>query len=84
MLKLLKTLYDLRDSENIWYKIQDEHHRKGMKMTQFRYDSSIYKLMENGKLIGISGGYIDDMIRTRSAYFHELSRKTHQRFWIDE
>lgn len=83
-MKILKLFYDLCDSEDLRYKTLDERHRKYMKMTLLRSDPALYMLIANGKLIGLSGGYVDDLIRTGSDRFHEVSRKTHESFQMDE
>ncbi len=53
-------------------------------MSPFRSDPALYKLMVDGLLVGLSGGYVDDLLRTGSSDFRELSKKTNQRFQIGE
>lgn len=53
-------------------------------MTPFRSDPELYKLMESGNMIGLSGGYVYDMLRTGSECFHELFRKIYESFQMSE
>ena len=83
-LKLLKPLYGLCESGDLWHKTLDEHHRKDLGMVPLRSDRALYKLMIDGLLVGLSGGYVDDLLRAGSTRFRELSRKTNERFQMDE
>ena len=44
-LKLLKPLYGLCDSRDLWHKTLDEHHRHNLGKTPFRSDPAPYKIM---------------------------------------
>lgn len=79
-LKLLKPLYGLCDSGDLWHKTLDEHHRKDLEMKPLRSDPALYKLMRDGLLSGLSGGYVDDLIRTGTPIFREHSSATNTRF----
>eukprot|EP00171_Calliarthron_tuberculosum_P022290 IDg22290t1 len=68
-LQLLKPLYGLCDSGDLWHKTIDKHHRTDLNMQPFRSDPALYKLVVDGKLIGLSGGYVDDLLRTGSSDF---------------
>eukprot|EP00737_Agarophyton_chilense_P000247 gb/GEZJ01000282.1/.p1 GENE.gb/GEZJ01000282.1/~~gb/GEZJ01000282.1/.p1 ORF type:complete len:768 (+),score=79.54 gb/GEZJ01000282.1/:1785-4088(+) len=82
-LQLLKPLYGLCESGDLWYKTMDDHHRKELGMQRFRFDPALYMLMCNGILRGLSGGYVDDLIRVGDISFKELAKKTHERFDMD-
>ncbi len=41
-LKLLKPLYGLCDSGELWHKTLDEHHRRELGMSPFRSDPALY------------------------------------------
>ena len=75
-LKLLKHLYGLCDSRDLWHKSLDEHHRHDLGMTPFRSDPALYKIMSNGLLMGLSDGCVDDLLRTGSPEFCQLAKKT--------
>ena len=62
-LQLLKPLYGLCESGDLWFETLDKHHRVDLKMKPFRIDPAMYYLLADGMLYGISGGYVDDLIR---------------------
>eukprot|EP00171_Calliarthron_tuberculosum_P014121 IDg14121t1 len=49
-------------------------------MKRFRSDLALYKLMYQEKLIGFSGCYVDDLLRTGLLQFLEIYLKMHDRF----
>ena len=53
-------------------------------MKPLRSDPALYALLEHGVLKGLSGGYVDDLIRTGDEDFKELSKKTNERFDMAE
>lgn len=53
-------------------------------MIPFRSELALYNLIESGKLIGISGSYVDNLFRTDWDRFHEISIKNHERFQMSE
>eukprot|EP00171_Calliarthron_tuberculosum_P023469 IDg23469t1 len=57
-LKLMKPLYGLCDSGDLWHRTIDEHHRHDLGMTPLRSDPALYTLTNNGALYGLSGGYV--------------------------
>eukprot|EP00171_Calliarthron_tuberculosum_P023641 IDg23641t1 len=79
-LQLLKPLYGLCESGDLWHKTLDEHHRNDLGMTPFRSDPALYYTKSNGLLIGLSGGYVDDLLRAGSPEFDSISAKTHAKF----
>lgn len=68
-LQLLKPSYGLSESGNIWYETMDCHDKKDLKMNPFRCDPALYVCMDNENVIGISGTYVDDMIRAENTAF---------------
>ena len=83
-LKLLKPRHGLCDSGDLWNKTLDEHHRHDLGMTPFRSDPALYKIMSNGLVMCISGGYVDALLRTGSPGFRQLATKTKERFQMGE
>ncbi len=79
-LKLLKPLYGLCDSGDLWCETLDIHHRKDLDMKPFKLDHALYYYINNGKLKGLSGSYIDDIIRTGDEEFKQMSNKTNRKF----
>lgn len=53
-------------------------------MKPFRFEPALYRLAKDGKLLSLSGGYVDDFIRAVSAVFKKIATKTHTRFDMDE
>ena len=53
-------------------------------MTPFRSDPVPYKIMSHGLLMGLSGGYVDDLLRAGSLGFRNLAKKTNERFLVGE
>ena len=53
-------------------------------MSPFHSDPALYILRVNGLFSGLSGGYVDDLIRTGDQTFKEVATKTHERFDMSE
>lgn len=53
-------------------------------MNPFLFDPAFYKRLEGLSLVGLSGGYVDDLLRTESEDFPVLSQKTYERFQMGE
>jgi len=83
-LKLLKPLYGLCESGDLWHATLDLHHREDLGMSPFRFDPTLYILMKQGALQGLSGGYLDDIIRAGNAHFKKVARRTHTTFEMAE
>ena len=79
-LQLLKPLYGLCESGDLWHATMDEHHRKDLGMTPLRSDPALYCLLTDHILTGLSGGYVDDLIRTGDDSFREKCKLTHKKF----
>lgn len=47
-------------------------------------DPALYAMMEKGRLKGLSGTYVDDMVRCGDAGFRKISHRTFERFEMDE
>ncbi len=50
----------------------------------FRADPALYKLMADGLLVGLSGGYVYDLLHAGFSDFRELSNRTNKRFKMGE
>lgn len=62
-LQLLRPLYLLSESGDMWFETLDEHHREDLGMEPFRSDPALYIKINNGRLIDLSGTYFDDILR---------------------
>ena len=79
-LKLLKPLYGLCESGDMWHRTLDAHHKKDMGMRPLRSDLALYVLMREGPLSGLSGKYVDYMIRAGNEQIQKIAQSTSQRF----
>eukprot|EP00171_Calliarthron_tuberculosum_P004844 IDg4844t1 len=79
-LKLLKPLYGLCESGDLWHSTIDEHHRLDLGMEATRSDTALYTLLSNSKLIRLSGGYVGDLLRADTPAFRKPSQLTHEKF----
>lgn len=80
ILKLLKPLYGLCDSGDYWNKTIDDHLTDDLGMEKAVSDVSLYFRFENGKLIGITGNYVDDNINAGNDKFQKESKITLEKF----
>ena len=83
-LKLLKPLYGLCESGDLWHETLARYHREDLVMPSLRSDPALYTLITNGVLKGFSDGYVDELIRPRDKDFKEVSKKTNARFEMAE
>ena len=83
-LKRLKPLYGLCESGDLWHQTLDRHHREDLCMKPLRSDPALYVLMKNKLLHGLSGNYVDDLIRTENKDFRNLAKKTNRKFEMAE
>lgn len=74
--KLLRSLYSLSDSDELWHVTMDRYHRKVVGMTPFRVDPAY--------LSRLSGSYDDDLIRYGSSLCCDLHLKTKENFETKE
>lgn len=79
-LKLLKPLYGLCDAVDLWSSTMDKHHRNVLDMSPLRSEPALYTKYNDGTLIGLSGTYVDDLLRTVISEFREICRTTHDTF----
>lgn len=82
--QLLKPLNGLSESGDFWFNTLDKHHIEELGMRTLRSDPALYVLRKEGEVTGLSGAYVDDMIRAGSEDYHKLSYKTNERFEMAE
>ncbi len=83
-LKVLKPLYALCDSGDLWHSTLDHHHPHDLKMTPKRTDPALYLKSRDGEIEGISGTYVDDFIRIGRKSFRTHADQTGIKFDMAE
>lgn len=68
-LQLLKPLYGLCESGDLWFATMDKHHRLDLGMKALCSDPALYYLIRDGSLIGVAGSYVDDLLRNERDEF---------------
>lgn len=79
-LHLVKPLYGLSESGDLWFETLDKHHKKELGMKPLRSDPALYTKLQNGRINGLSGTYVDDILRAGTFEFRNFCLKTNQRF----
>lgn len=80
LLRLLKPLYGLSDSGDYWHSTFSNHLTRDLNMTLTTGDLSLFFRVVEGKLRGMTGAYVDDIIGTGDAAFEKESEVTGERF----
>lgn len=75
-LKLLKSLYELWDSRDLWHSTLDEHHRNPLDMCAMRAYPDMYFMEVDGKISRLRGTYVVDILRAGKPFFVDLCKKT--------
>lgn len=83
-LQILKPLYGLCESGDLWHETLDRHHREDLGMKPLRSDPALYVLMKDNLLQELSGGYVDDLMRAGNKKFRTPAKKTSHRFEMAE
>lgn len=76
VLKLMKPLYGLCDSGDRWHHTLRHHHLSDMQMEPLTTDPSLYFRRIGDRLVGLSGVYVDDLLRCGTPEFFQLSKAT--------
>ena len=79
-LKVVRSLYGICESGDMWHETIDDHHKKDLKMVSSKLDPSLYFKIQDGKVNGISGLYSDDLLRAGNEDFKKVAAKTHEKF----
>ena len=83
-LKLLTPLYGLYESGDLWHKNLDDRQKNDMGVRLLSFDPTLYVLMREGLLSGLSGTYVHEMMRAREEQFQKIAQATSQHFQIAE
>lgn len=82
--QLLMPLYGLSESGDHWFETLDDHHCRELGMCTLRSDPAMYVKMKDNQLIGLSGTYVDDILRVGSEEFRMIASKTNNEFEMDD
>jgi hypothetical protein len=63
LLQLVLPLYGLSESGDYWGQTLTDHHLTTLRFEQSAVDSSLYFKREGQELVGLSGTYVDDLLR---------------------
>lgn len=64
----------------MWHATLDTHHRADLGMRPLNTDPLLYYLMNDGTLAGLSGSYVDDILRCGTVDFKKHCVSTSQKF----
>jgi Reverse transcriptase (RNA-dependent DNA polymerase) len=78
LLQVVKPLYGLSDAGDYWGQTLTDNHTKEFHMEQATVELSLFFNRMMDKLKGLSGTYVDDIIRTRDDHFREESTTSTQ------
>ena len=73
LLQIVKPLYGLSDAGDYWGQTLNEHHLKDLKMEQASGDFSLFFKRIANRLLGLSGTYVDNILRTGDRMFEKKS-----------
>lgn len=78
--ELLKPLYGLCDSSDLWYEVLQKHLLDNFPMEPTKFDPSISFSLTYNRLSGITVMYVDDLLRAGAKEFRSQCAATHKRF----
>lgn len=83
LLKLLKPLYGISESGGLCHKNLKDLYRRDLSMNPLPSGSALFCYNTSTSLLkGLSGTYVDEMIRVGSPAFYEMAKTTHRLFKI--
>lgn len=80
VLELLRPLYGLADSGDRWHATLQHHHVADLQMEALDSEPAFYFRCMGERLIGLSGLYVDDILRAGTKEYEQLSASTSQKF----
>ena len=75
LIQIVKPLYGLPESEDYWGETLTRHHLDQLRMQQAEEDFSLFFYHIGRTLAGLSGTYVDDILRTGNPSFKKYSTK---------
>ena len=80
-LQLIKPLYGLSDSGDMWYKTPDTQNKENFKLILTKIDPVFYLCFDESKRsIGMNRSFVDDLLCAGDSKFKKLREITHQKF----
>jgi Reverse transcriptase (RNA-dependent DNA polymerase) len=76
LLQLMLPLYGITESGDYWGETLTDHHINDLNMTQTKQDFSFFFKHDAGKLVGLSGAFVDDLVRAGTLQFKTSSQET--------
>jgi Reverse transcriptase (RNA-dependent DNA polymerase) len=76
LLQLILPLYGITESGDYWGETLTEHQTADLKMTQTTQYFSLFAKHAASKLIGLSGAFVDDLLRAGTLNFKETSQNS--------
>jgi hypothetical protein len=67
-------LYGITESGDYWGETLTDHHINDLNMTQTKQDVSFFFKHDAGKLVGLSGAFVDDLVRAGTLQFKTSSQ----------
>jgi Reverse transcriptase (RNA-dependent DNA polymerase) len=78
LLKLFLPLYGLTEGGDYWRETLTKHHTDDLKMKQTKGDFSLFFKHVANRLVGLSGSFVDDLVRAGTLNFKTQSNATTQ------
>lgn len=75
LLQLMKPIYGLTDSGDYWHETFRNHQERDLEMNKTIGDSSLFFKRISNRLVGLSGSYVDDILRAGTPSFLSDSMK---------
>lgn len=83
-LKLLRPLYGLSESGDLWYETIAKHCKDDLKLQTMRSDTAL-RYLKNGKTLhGFCGAYVDDLLSAGDDVFRKQMDLTKEKFEMAE
>ena len=78
--ELLPLLYCLSDADDLLHRTMQKHLAEELDHLPTKIDMSMYIFIRHGELDGISGVYVDDILRAGTPRYQKHCSKTHKKF----
>lgn len=78
--KVMRPLYDLCDSGDLWHKTLDHHYRRELSMIPSKLDPALHIFTSKATISGLSGSYFDDLLPTGTPKFRTHYKRNQDKF----
>ena len=82
-LKLLRPLYGLCESGDLWYETFSQHSKEDLHLVQMKSDAAL-RYLKDDTLHGLCGSYVDDLLCAGEARLKSAFEKTRSKFEMAE